>query len=205
MTKVGQWRFFGRLLAEEPDDSRREIRGRKLLGQIVDGLYRARYFLSDDDWRLNREGDKEPAEAEPVTFGQMVPGLTFDQGPAGSKHPNPPRTGHRCDRLPDYWRDGQFMDTWQFSAVTFGEQMIVELEIFFPGIARDVPAGFLPQKKPKRGRPSKEDAIKAEAERLVRGRHYATRTELARDIMRQVGRDMKTVCAHLRKLKLPAR
>jgi hypothetical protein len=104
--EAGQWRYFSSLLADARDDDEREQRGHYLLNQIASGAIPTGHYRY---------------------FWANDAARLSDTGA--------PRTGHRKDRLPDaFWRLGRFMNAWQFSAVTFGERSIIELEIFFPDV-----------------------------------------------------------------------
>jgi len=175
MTKpkeAGQWRLFSSLLEDAPDEDKREQVGRYLLDRIASGA------TATGHYRYFWAGDT---------------GRLSDTGA--------PRTGHRCDRLPDeFWRLGRFMNAWQFSAVTFGEDTLVELEIFFPYVTAETSAA--PPAEVKIGRPTLRDRIQAEGRRLQdSGARYESCSALARAVQPKFKDvELRTVRGHLAKV-----
>ena len=109
---------------------------------------------------------------------------------------DPPGT-YRNDLLPEHFFElGSHNPV--FDAVTYGDTTVWLIEILLPSLPTAGQADTPAAAKPKRGRPSQEDEIKEEAERLQQGRPYQTCADLARAVMRRVkGPRYKTIRKHL--------
>ena len=191
---AGQWLLLSRWVTNNPSRKPEEAVS-DLMKDLAADRYRYRYFNLGDRFSAD---DPPPMPMEEVTFEQAI-----GRGPRREPTPPPaptPRSGHRYERLPSaFFREGRV--NWLFSAVTFGESMILRLEIFFPYVTAEASAA--PPAEVKIGRPSLKDRTQTEGRRLQGGgTRYKSCSAFARAVQFELKETvaLRTLRFHLREV-----
>jgi hypothetical protein len=116
------------------------------------------------------------------------------------RYPSDPPGTYREDPLPDhFFKLGRHNPV--FDAVTYGDTTIWLIEIRLPSLPAAGQADAPPPAEPKRGRPSLEDQIRDEGERLQEGGRFYDLASFARAVQRKFkgvkGAGYKTIRKHL--------